>query len=171
MKTLQIGIIISLWLLSSRFAFGQNINDTAKMNFIKAQYAEINGALKFYKKTTKEDTAESTEGNEISLFFKGDTIKKIRAIYYGETGKALTEYYFYNKRLIFYYFEEDRYDVPIYANTGKVKIASKKEKRYYLKDDKIFGVKLNPKETVSSKEFKELTINIQKEAFRLLHLK
>jgi len=171
MKTFYISTITLVLLLSSGLIYGQNVGDTSKINFIKAEYAKINGSLKSYRKIIKEDTAESTEGNEISLYFKGDTIKKIKAIYYGETGKALTEYYFFNKRLIFYYFEEDRYDVPINANNGHVKTASKKEKRYYLNDDEIFMVKLNPKETVSSEGIKELAIDTQKEAYRLLHLK
>ncbi|HZY36887.1 MAG TPA: hypothetical protein VFE53_09580 [Mucilaginibacter sp.] len=123
------------------------------------------------KEELKEDTLESTEGNEIALFFKGDTIKKISAIYYGETGKSLQEFYFFNKKLIFYYFEEDRYDMPVYAKKGNVKTTSKKEKRYYLSDHKIFLVKSNPKETVSPMEFRKLSIETEKEANRLLRLK
>lgn len=146
-------------------------SDTAKIKFIKAQYANINATLKFDKKVEKEDTAETTEGNDVTLYFKGDTIKKISVVYYGETGKALQEYYFFNKKLIFYYFEEDRYDVPIYAKNGGVKIASKKEKRYYFNEDKIFLVKSNPKQTVSQMQSAKLSIETEREANRLMHLK
>lgn len=146
-------------------------NDTAKINFIKAQYADINATLKSDKKEVKEDTIESTDGNEVALYFKADTIKKISVVYYGETGKALEEYYFFNKKLIFYYSVEYRYDVPIYVNNGNVKIASKKEKRYYLNDDKIFLVKYSPRETISPAGFTKLSIETRKEADRLLHLK
>ena len=144
--------------------------DSAKVNFIKAQFTAINANLKSYKKVVKEDTAQTTEGNEVRLYFKGDTIKKIVAEYYGETGKSLEEYYFFNKKLIFYYFREDHYKVPIYVNSS-VKIASTKETRYYLSNGKIFLVKLTPKATVSSFEYNKLSVETQKEAGRLLHLK
>jgi hypothetical protein len=145
-------------------------NDTAKINFIKVQFAEINNNLYSYKKVVKTDTAETTEGNEILLFFSGSEIKKIRATYYGETGKNISEYYFFNKKLIFYYLTEYNYKVPINVNPSG-KIASTKEKRYYFYDGKIFLIKLNPKEAISQSEFEKFKIETQKESNRLLHLK
>jgi hypothetical protein len=161
--------IILLFTCPPFLVFAQS--DTAKINFIKAQYANINASLKFDKKVEKEDTSETTEGNEITLYLKGDTIKKISAIYYGETGKTLQEYYFFSKKLIFYYFEEDRYDMPVNAKNGGVKVASKKEKRYYFNDRKIFLIKSNPKETVSPTEITKLSAETEKEASRLMRLK
>ncbi|MFI5162058.1 MAG: hypothetical protein ACHQHN_12325 [Sphingobacteriales bacterium] len=76
-------------------AFTQKLVDTAKINFIKNQFAAINKNLKSYKKVEKTDTTETTEGNEVLLYYKGTEIKKIAATYYGETGKALQEYYFF----------------------------------------------------------------------------
>lgn len=55
-----------LFLKLSLMAFAQNKSDTVKINFIKNQYAEINKNLRSYKKVTKTDRAESTEGNEVT---------------------------------------------------------------------------------------------------------
>src|ERR1700754_2437260 len=101
MKHIFKNIITLLLLLLPFFASAQS--DTAKINFIKAQYADINSHLKSYRKVAKEDTAETTEGNEVLLYFNGSEIRKIQATYYGETGKAVDEYYFNEKKLIFYY--------------------------------------------------------------------
>jgi len=166
-KTLGVFIVLFMY---SFFAQGQQA-DTAKINLVKAQYTKINNNLKSYKKIIKTDTAETTEGNEVAEFSRGKEIKKLQVIYYGETGKALCEFYFYDKKLIFYYNAEYRYNVSIYVDKGSVKVASIKEKRYYFNDGRIFMVKTNPKETISSSEFAQLSISTQKEASRLLNLK
>jgi hypothetical protein len=161
-------LIILPFLLCSAVILAQV--DSSKVNFIKGQFIEINNNLKFYKKVVKEDTAQTTEGNEVRCYFKGDTIKKIVAEYYGETGKSLEEYYFFNKKLIFYYFRDDHYKVPINVNSSG-KIASTNEKRYYLNNGEIILILLKPKATVLASEYGKLSVEIQKEARRLLHLK
>src|ERR1700733_16186912 len=100
MKPYHKFIFTLLLILPSALCKVQNSADTAQVNFIKTQYTEINKNLKFYRKVVKTDTAETTEGNEIRLYFNGDEIKKIEALYYGETGKVLNEYYFFNKKLM-----------------------------------------------------------------------
>jgi hypothetical protein len=169
MKPYHKFIFTLLLILPSALCEAQNIADTAQVNFIKTQYTEINNNLKSYRKVVKTDTVETTEGNEIRLYFSGDEIKKIEALYYGETGKALTEYYFFNKKLMFCYLAEYKYDVSINASNGKVKIISTKEKRYYFKNGIIFLVKLKP--SISTKaDMNNLTISTRKESQRLMNL-
>jgi len=151
-------------------ALSQDANDTAKINFIKTQFAAINNNLSSFKKVTVEDTAESTEGNEVVKYFSGNEIKKIKAIYLGETGKATDEYYFFNNKLIFYYRAVYRYDVPIYANNGKVKAKLAEETRYYFNGDRIFLARLNPKREVAPAEYQKLSVETQKEARRMVKL-
>jgi hypothetical protein len=170
MQTFHRIVFTSVLFLSSFFSFAQNSSDIAKINFIKARFAEINNDLKSFKKVIVQDTAETTEGNEVIKYFNGNEIKKINATYYGETGKAIEEYYFFNKKIIFYYGVEYRYDVPIYVNNGHVKVVSIKETRYYFKDDNIFKVKLNPKHTISPTTYIRLSIETQKEGRRLMKL-
>jgi hypothetical protein len=142
-----------------------------QVDFIKSQFSLINNNLKSFKKVTKEDTLESTEGNEVTLYYNGDAIEKISAEYMGEMGKDLEEYYFSNKKLIFYYAAQTHYKQPFYLTPGKVLIAAKDEKRYYFNDDTIFLVKLSPKQTVSQTDYKKLSAETRKEAYRLMSLK
>ena len=156
-----------LMILSSIFSYAQNPTDTAKINFIKTQFAEINKNLKSYKRIEKTDTTETTERNEVLLYYKGKDIKRITATYYGETGKALQEYYFFDKKLIFCYCIDYHYNMPFTVKGGG-KIASTTEERFYLDNDKILMVKKRP---TKSEYFSEFPTDPQKEAKRLMNLK
>lgn len=147
--------------------FCQNTPNTAKISFIKAQFEEINRSLKSYRKIEKTDTAETTEGNEVLLYYKGREIKKIAVTYYRETGKAIEEFYFYSDKIIFCYLVNYFYNMPIYEKGGG-KIVSSKEERIYLDNGKIFLIKKRP--TVLN-DFNELSADPLKEAQRLINLK
>ncbi len=54
------------------------------------------------------------------------------AKFYGETGQAREEYYFWDDRLFFVLRVESRYDKPL---SGKV--VSKSEERFYFADDAL----------------------------------
>ncbi len=162
-------LVILLLLKLPVAAFAQSI-DTATINFIKVQHDKINKNLKSYRRLVKTDTAETTEGNEVALFFSGTEIKKITSSYYGETGKKINEYYFFNKKLILNYTVDYHYTVPISVNS-RGKSASVKETRYYFKDGKIFIAMLKPISTVTPKEMSRLAISTQEEVQRLINLK
>ena len=162
-------LLVTIVLLDLPFAaFAQKTSDTVWVNLIKTQYAEINKNLKSYRKVTKTDTTETTEGNEVLLYYSGNEIKKVSATYYGEAGKALNEFYFFNNKLIFCYCVDYRYEAPIYSQKSKVKIASTTEERLYLHDGKIFLVKKRPSH---SEYFSEFPNAPEKEAKRLIDLK
>ena len=165
-KLFLLFILISI----ATLAFSQESSDTAKINFVKTQFAAINNNLSSFKKVDVEDTAENTEGNEVVKYFSGNEIKKIKAVYYGETGKATDEYYFFNNKLIFYYRAIYRYDVPIYANNGKVKAILSEETRYYFNGDKMILARLNPKRVITPADYQRLTAEIRKEARRMVKL-
>lgn len=142
-----------------------------KVAAIRRVVAIINNELSKYKKITLSDVEnESTEGNEINKFVKDRKIKKLTAIYEGETGKLYEEYYFNNDKLIFFYSKEDSYKLPINVNPAG-KIASSKERRFYFYNGKLFLAKFSPHKTVSHSEFEKLSDESQKEADRLLKLK
>jgi|SRR5579872_1873347 len=147
--------------------FSQNLTDTAKINFIKTQFAEINQNLKSYKKVEKEDTVETTDGNQLTLYYDAGKIKKLEARYYGESGQSLCEYYFSDQKLIFCYWVLYKYNKPYYVKGGG-KVASTTEKRIYLNKGKIFLVKNKP---ATSKNPDVFTEDPQKEASRLIGLK
>ncbi len=98
---------------------------------IRAEYARIN-SLKM--RTTKKDAEEqSTEGGEVTRYYDGNVLRKIVAVYYGESGRATCEYYFLNGQLAFAYYVDYNYDKPL---SGKVK--SKEENRFYFHEHKLF---------------------------------
>ena len=141
--------------------------DTAKLNFIKRQFVQINRNLKSYKKIEKTDTAQMAEGNIVLLFYSDKELKKIAARYYGETGKALQEYYFSDNKLIFCYYADYHYNMPIHE-TGGGKVVSTKEKRIYLDKSRIFLIKKKPANLKNSAIF---SVDPQAEARRLINLK
>jgi len=166
MRTCHKLLLLFAVLLWAEHGFAQSI-DTVKLNFIKRQFAEINRNLKSCKKVEKEDTVETTEGNGVLLYYSGKEIKKIAATYFGETGKAVQEYYFADNKLIFCYCVDYHYNMPI-SEKGGGKIRSTTEERFYLSDCKVFLLKKKP---AVSEYFSEFPDDPVKEAKRLMSLK
>ena len=136
-------------------------SDTVKINSIKKQFTEINNNIASYKKIIKQDTVKTTEGNEVTAWLDGTDIKKIIAIYYGETGQSINEFYFTERRLIFYYSQLIHYKLPINGGLpGAGKIGSIDKERYYFDKDLLIRH--------TSKPVKKLSVNeVRKEAKRL----
>jgi len=89
----------------------------------------------------------SAEGGELVAYFHGPSVMKMVATYFGESGKATEEFYFWNGRLIFVLRVDSRYDKPL---SGKV--VKKTEDRFYFRDDKLIRwVDENGKEVASEK--------------------
>ena len=94
---------------------------------IRSQYASINRNVRRYKKVKKELSGYSTEGGTMEAYVDGASVKKIVAHFYGETGRADEEYYFWNDQLIFVFRKDSTYSRPL---SGKV--VSTKENRFYF---------------------------------------
>ncbi len=78
---------------------------------------------------------QSSEGGELTGYFEKDSIRKIVAIYAGEMGKSITEYYFKNNKLFFVFITDSLYDKPFYM-TG-YKVNNVEENRYYFFNDTL----------------------------------
>jgi hypothetical protein len=102
---------------------------------IRAEYNEINkNATLKYKQENLE--GQSAGGGVIKKYYDKTILRKAVIIFYGETGKSTIEYYFKNKRLIFSYEKEDRYEAPLFEkNDGKIKTTN--INRYYFRDGKL----------------------------------
>ena len=98
---------------------------------IRQHYASINKEAAHYRRVKKNLLGFSAEGGELVAYFHGPTIMKMVATFFGETGRSIEEYYFWNEKLIFVFQTESRYDKPF----GKV--VRKIENRFYFKDDKL----------------------------------
>ena len=104
-----------------------------KIKSIRAQYTEIENELKGCRQVQRDLPDESAEGGELTAWFKGSSLRKLSARFFGETGKALEEYYFANdNRLIFVLRIETHYTKPM---SGVVK--NKTEQRFYFADGKL----------------------------------
>jgi len=99
---------------------------------IRQHYAQINRSAPNYRKVKKELSGFSAEGGEMIAYFHGPTVMKIVATFFGETGKATEEYYYWDGKLIFVFSRDSRYTKPL---SGKV--ASTTEDRFYFTNDKL----------------------------------
>lgn len=103
-----------------------------KVKAIRAQYAQIEKGLKDSRQVKRDLPGESAEGGELTAYFKDRSVAKLSAKFFGETGKALEEYYFWNSELIFVFRIESRYTKPM---SGVVKTQT--EDRFYFADGKL----------------------------------
>jgi hypothetical protein len=107
-----------------------SIEETIKS--IRAKYAQIEKGLKDGRQVKRDLPEESTEGGELTAWFKDRSVEKLSAKFLGEMGKAVEEYYFWNSELIFVFRVESRYTEPF---SGVVR--TKKEDRFYFADGKL----------------------------------
>ena len=104
---------------------------TDAIESIRQHYANINQKVARYRRVKKSLSGYSAEGGELLAYFHGPTVMKMVATFFGETGRAVEEYYFWNGQLIFVLNTDNRYDKPF----GKV--VRKIENRFYFKEDKM----------------------------------
>lgn len=113
-------------------AFATPPQSEEQIQSIRQHYGQINGGVPRYKRVKKNLTGFSAEGGELIAYFHGPTIMKMVATYYGETGRASEEYYYWDGKLIFVLSRDLRYSKPL---SGK--IVSTKEERFYFSNDKL----------------------------------
>lgn len=111
---------------------GADASIEEKIKAIRQRYAEVERELKQCRQVKRDVFGESAEGGELIGYFKDASLRKIRATFYGETGKALDEFYFSGDQLIFVLRTESRYTKPL---SGVVK--SKTEERFYFAEGKL----------------------------------
>jgi hypothetical protein len=99
---------------------------------IREQYAKINKSAGRYKSVKKGLSGYSAEGGELVAYFDGPKIMKIVANHFGEGGKAVEEYYYWDDRLIFVFRKDSIYDKHM---SGKV--ARTTENRFYFSADRL----------------------------------
>ncbi|QDW23783.1 hypothetical protein FFJ24_002660 [Pedobacter sp. KBS0701] len=153
MKRLLILLIAVICSSHNTFAVDKNpvnddIDSMAIIKKIKSDFASINKKLKFYKKKKRDAFGMSAEGGEVTGYYSKGALKKIHCVFYGETGKAESDYYFNNSGLFFLYKKEVFYNKPISLKGFKIK--SSIETRYYLFGDKVIKTIVKPNTLVLS---------------------
>lgn len=99
---------------------------------IRQHYVQINRSAAGYRKVKKDLSGFSAEGGVLVAYFNGLNIMKIRATFYGESGKAAEDYYYWEGKLIFVLRTDYAYSKPL---SGKV--VRTEESRFYFNDDKL----------------------------------
>lgn len=103
-----------------------------KVKVIRAHYAEIERDLKDCRQVKRDLPEESTEGGQLTAYLKDSSVRKLSANFFGEMGRTLMEYYFWDSQLIFVLRVESRYTKIL---SGVVK--SKTEERFYFADGSL----------------------------------
>ncbi len=112
---------------------------------IRQHYAQINRSPSKYKKVKKELSGFSTEGGQLVAYFDGPNIMKIAAAFYGESGKASEEYYYWDGQLIFVLRTDYRYNKPL---SGKV-VRTTVDRFYFSHNKLIRWIDENGKQVTS----------------------
>ena len=99
---------------------------------IRTRYDAVERTLGRCRQVKRDLPGESAEGGELTAYFLGSSLLKVVGKFYGETGQAREEYYFWDDRLFFVLRVESRYDEPL---SGKV--TSKSEQRFYFADEAL----------------------------------
>ena len=111
---------------------GADASIEEKLKAIRQRYAEVERGLKQCRQVTRDLPGESSEGGELTGYFNASSLRKLAAQFYGESGKALEEYYFLDGHLFFLLRTESRYTKPL---SGVVK--TKTEERFYFAEGKL----------------------------------
>jgi hypothetical protein len=141
-----------IWLISVlgfTCCFGQKSNDgqsgSSSPRISDSTEAEIVQIRKEYNRTISDEPKcnvltgdlndRSTEGGEMKTFYLGKSLQKARLIYYGETGKAVFEYYFQDGVVFFILKRTYNYNIPIYMKGSRV--SKIEEEKFYFNRQKL----------------------------------
>jgi hypothetical protein len=119
--------LAAIFLAASQSVRAADSSVEEKVKTIRAHYSEIEGSLKSCKQVKRDLPGESAEGGELTAHLKDSSIRKLSAKFFGESGKALMEYYFWDNQLIFVLRVDSHYTKPM---SGVVK--TKTEERFYF---------------------------------------
>jgi len=98
---------------------------------IRQRYATINQEQAQYSMVERPLIGFSTEGGTLTGYFAGPSLRKMVAAYFGETGRAEEEYYFWEDQLFFLLRIDHLYDRPF----GDVVTTA--ENRFYFTDGRL----------------------------------
>lgn len=132
MKKINFKIIIIIIFTSIFFV---SFGTASKQNIIEGirKEKEATDKLKMRVKVV-EDMDISTEGGELKYYYYDNTLKKIVALLYYETGILYSEYYIKDNKVYFIY--EKRTMREQWSSSEKPKILKIEETRYYLDGNK-----------------------------------
>lgn len=96
--------------LKSDTVFEEYLGERLKL--IRANFKRINEITE-WTSVDKRKLNQSTEGGAATYYFLQDTLLKVIAIHFGETGKNIQEFYTKNGQLSFVFEQQYQYNRPI----------------------------------------------------------
>lgn len=139
-----------------------------KLEVVRANFKRIN-SIKHWTVIDSVELDDSTEGGQAKFYFANKQLQKIVAVYYGESGKNVIEYYLLDSKLSFVYREDIRYNRPIYWNESdddekfdSEKSAISKTRSYFFNDVLFEQIK----ETKESQEILKDHLEKQQESIQ-----
>ena len=99
---------------------------------VRAHFAQIERERSNYRCRTVSLEGFSAEGGGLEACYAGGRLRKLTAIYLGESGRGQEEYYFWNDSLEFLLRKTEHYSEPL---SGKV--VSTDEDRFYWHGDRL----------------------------------
>jgi Trm5-related predicted tRNA methylase len=128
--TVSVFLLLTSW--ANSMALIPHSQTEPSIPSIRQRYASINKGIRKYRRVKKELSGYSLEGGELVAYFNGPRIVKMTAVYFGESGKAAEEYYYWNEKLFLVFRREYTYDQPM---SGK--IVNTQANRFYFSNDRL----------------------------------
>lgn len=143
----------------------QNNSTEEIIQDIREKFKTINSEVNVYRKVKKDLSNSSTEGGELEGFFYNSELRKIIVCYYGETGKSIEEFYFWNGDIFFTFTQDYFYDKPMYLEDSTVEKIN--ENRYYFNNKKLIQWIDSNKIKVKASLFSDKEIEINEKVTKL----
>ena len=99
---------------------------------IRAHFTLIEREASTYRCRSVDLDGFSTEGGTVEACYAGRELRRLSARYFGETGRASEQYYFWNDSLEFLFGKDETYDRPL---SGHVR--STEEERLYWDNGRL----------------------------------
>jgi hypothetical protein len=132
-----LGVLVCLAVAAPVLSSGGN---EAAIRATRARYAAVNRHGKRYTKVERELFGYSLGGGSLAGYFSGPALRKMVATFYGETGRAVEEYYFWNGRLFLVLRTRWHYDQPLGSQVLNRKpgtMAGKEQDRFYFQEGRL----------------------------------
>jgi hypothetical protein len=131
-----LGVLVCLAVAAPVLSSGGN---EAAIRTIRARYAAVNRHGKRYTKVERELFGYSSGRLAGGLLFR-PALRKMVATFYGETGRAVEKYYFWNGRLFLVLRTRWHYDQPLGSQVLNRKpgtVAGKEQDRFYFQEGRL----------------------------------
>jgi hypothetical protein len=131
-RQIAFSVCLTLVCLAACYSQARSDSTEATIREIRKEYARINSDSLNWRTVYKDIMGASTEGGDMTNYYNGKDVEKTVTNFLGEMGRARTEYYFENGKLIFEFEIHKFYDRPMTGNVVRAE-----ENRYYFHNQRL----------------------------------